>query len=176
MTSDNQKLVVHDVYIRHRTELCRYLVNKTSVSIDEAQDIVQTAFTRVIEMDFKDIKNPRALLYKTSYNIAIDQKRHGSVRQRHVQAVVDSGSTAVEELSPERIHDGKRQLSLVVKALWGMPKKRRRLLLMNRFDGQSYAQIARTVGLSETVVRKHVTKALLDCQKALQAQTNENSK
>jgi hypothetical protein len=26
------------------------------------------------------------------------------------------------------------------------------------------------------VVRKHVTKALLDCQKALQAQTNENSK
>jgi DNA-directed RNA polymerase specialized sigma24 family protein len=82
----------------------------------------------------------------------------------------------VEELSPERIHDGKRQLGLVVKALWGMPKKRRRLLLMNRFDGQSYAQIARTVGLSETVVRKHVTKALLDCQKALQAQTNENSK
>lgn len=176
MTPNNQKSEIHEVYSRHRAELCRYVINKVNVTNDEAQDIVQAAFARVIEMDFEQIKNPRALLYKTSYNIAIDQVRHSGVRQRHVQAVVDSGSTVVEELSPERIHDGKRQLSLVVKALWGMPKKRRRLLLMNRFDGQSYAQIARTVGLSETVVRKHVTKALLDCQKALQAQTNENSK
>jgi len=36
---------------------------------------------------------------------------------------------------------------------------------MNRFDGLSYAEIARRVDLSETVVRKHVTKALIDCQK-----------
>ena len=97
------------------------------------------------------------------------------MRQRHAQAVVDSG-TAVEELSPDRIHDGKRQLGLVVKALWAMPKKRRKLLMMSRFDGLSYAQIARTVGLSETVVRKHVTKALLDCQKALQVQMDQDSK
>ncbi len=176
MTPDSQKLEMHDVYIRHHTELCRYVVNKANVSNDEAQDIVQAAFTRVIEMDFKDIKNPRALLYKTSYNIAIDQKRHGGVRQRHVQAVVDSGAAMVEELSPDRIHDGRRQLGQVVEALWDMPKKRRRLLLMNRFDGLSYAQISRTVGLSETVVRKHVAKALLDCQKALQSRTDQNFK
>ena len=151
-------------------------MNKANVSTDEAQDIVQAAFTRVIEMDFQDIKNPRALLYKTSYNIAIDQKRHGGVRQRHVQAVVDSDTTLVEELSPDRIHDGRRELTQVVEALWDMPKKRRRLLIMNRFDGLSYAQISRTVGLSETVVRKHVAKALLDCQRALQPQTDQNSK
>ena len=48
--------------------------------------------------------------------------------------------------------------------------------MMNRLDGMSYAHIARTVGLSETVVRKHVTKALLDCHKALQAQAGQNSK
>lgn len=47
---------------------------------------------------------------------------------------------------------------------------------MNRFDGLSYAEIARRVDLSETVVRKHVTKALIDCQKALQAQAGKNSK
>ena len=44
--------------------------------------IVQEAFARLIEMDLKDVQNPRALLYKTSYNIAIDQKRHGGVCQR----------------------------------------------------------------------------------------------
>lgn len=166
---------MHDVYMRHHKELCSYVVRKVNVSSDEAQDIVQAAFTRLIEMDLSEIKNPRALLYKTSYNIAIDFIRHGSVRQRHVQAVVNTAA-AVEELSPDRIHDGKRQLGLVAKALWDMPKKRRKLLLMSRFDGLSYAHIARTVGLSETVVRKHVAKALLDCQKALQATADRDTK
>ncbi|MCT2529641.1 RNA polymerase sigma factor [SAR92 clade bacterium H921] len=176
MKPEKERLEIHDVYIRHRTELCRYVMNKVNVSNDEAQDIVQAAFVRVIEMDFSEIKNPRALLYKTSYNIAIDQKRHSGVRQRHIQAVVDTDAKVVEELSPARIHDGNRQLRIVVEALWGMPKKRRKLLLMNRFDGLSYAEIARRVDLSETVVRKHVTKALIDCQKALQAQVGKNPK
>ena len=48
MTPDSRKLEMHDVYIRHHTELCRYVVNKANVSTDEAQDIVQAAFTRVI--------------------------------------------------------------------------------------------------------------------------------
>ena len=175
MTPNNQKSEIHEVYSRHRAELCRYVINKVNVTNDEAQDIVQAAFARVIEMDFEQIKNPRALLYKTSYNIAIDQVRHSGVRQRHVRAVVDADAKMVEELSPDRIHDGKRQLRIVVKALWGMPKKRRRLMVMSRFDGLSYAEISRTVGLSETVVRKHVTKALLECQKALQAQAGKNT-
>ena len=81
------------------------------------------------------IKNPRALLYKTSYNIAIDLKRHGSVRQKHIDSVVDLESTAVEELGPERVVEGNRQLEILAKALWAMPKKRRKLVLMNRFDG-----------------------------------------
>ena len=176
MALEKERLGIHEVYIRHRTELCRYVINKANVSNDEAQDIVQSAFARVIEMDFSEIKNPRALLYKTSYNIAIDQKRHSGVRQRHIQAVVDADAIVVEELSPARVHDGKRQLNIVVKALWAMPQRRRKLLMMNRFDGLSYAEIARTVGLSETVVRKHVTKALVDCQRALQARAGKNSK
>ena len=98
------------------------------------------------------------------------------MRQRHIQAVVDTDAKVVEELSPARIHDGRRQLTIVAKALWDMPKKRRKLLVMNRFDGLSYAEIARRVDLSETVVRKHVTKALIDCQKALQAQAGKNSR
>ena len=74
MTPEKEHLEIHEVYIRHRTELCRYVINKVNVSNDEAQDIVQAAFARVIEMDFSEIKNPRALLYKTSYNIALTKK------------------------------------------------------------------------------------------------------
>ena len=76
----------------------------------------------------------------------------------------------LQALGPEREVEGKQRLGIISRALWGMPKKRRQLLMMSRFDGLSYAEIARQVGLSETVVRKHISNALADCHKALQAQ------
>jgi len=165
---DRQLSRMHDIYVQHRSELCCSVVNKFQVTRDEAEDIVQAAFARVVAIEDSSIKNPRALLYKTSYNIAIDLKRRGTVRQRHIDSVIDSEATAVEELGPERVFEGNRQLHILAKALWGMPKKRRKLFAMNRFDGFSYAEIARRVGLSETSVRKHISKGLMECQRALQ--------
>ena len=161
---------VRDIYLQHREELCRYLVNKCSLKFSEAEDIVQSAFARFVDIDDpQSIQNPRAFLYTTSYNIAIDIKRHNQVQQKYAQAVVDNDAEIVEELGPEREVESRQRLGLISRALWGMPSKRRQLLMMSRFDGLSYAEIARQVGLSETVVRKHISNALADCQKALQA-------
>jgi RNA polymerase sigma-70 factor (ECF subfamily) len=169
--TDNKEMYVRDIYLQHREELCRHIVNKCGVKFSEAEDIVQSAFTRFVGMESPfSVENPRAFLYTTSYNIAIDLIRHNQVQQKYSQAVVDNDTEAVEEVGPERLVEGKQRLGIISKALWGMPKKRRQLLMMSRFDGLSYAEIARQVGLSETVVRKHVSNALADCHKALQAQ------
>ena len=169
MKCDHTEISIRDIYVQYRSELCHYVIGNVGVTKSEAEDVVQSAFARIAEIDMHSIRNPRAFLYKTCYNIAIDQKRRGHVRQKHIDEVIHCGSEAVEELSPERFYEASRQMSIIAKALWGMPKKRRQLLLMSRFDGLSYAEIARRVSLSETVVRKHVSKALADCQKALQA-------
>ncbi|MGB2102385.1 MAG: RNA polymerase sigma factor [Porticoccaceae bacterium] len=168
LDTDRQMQSLNNDYTKYRTELCSYVVGKFQVTRDDAEDIVHTAYARVLEIKDQSIKNPRALLYKTSYNIAIDRIRHGVVRQKHVDTVIASKASAIEELGPERIVEGDKRLSIVVKAMWEMPEKRRKLLIMSRFDGLSYAQIARRVGLSETSVRKHISKGLLDCQRALQ--------
>ena len=165
---DCQQSLIHDVYVRYRLELCSSVANKFRVTRDEAEDIVHTAFARVVEIKDRSIKNPRALLYKTSYNIAIDRKRHGVVRQKHLDAVIDSESASVEELGPERVFEGNRRLHIVAKAMREMPEKRRKLFIMSRFDGLSYAEISRRIGLSETAVRKQISKGLMDCQRALQ--------
>lgn len=162
---------VRDVYLQHREELCRYIVNKFGMKFSEAEDIVHTAFTRFVGMDSPfSVENPRAFLYTASYNIAVDLKRHSQVQDRYSQSVVNNDAEIIDAVGPEREVDGKQRLGIISKALWNMPKKRRQLLLMSRFDGLSYAEIARQVGLSETVVRKHISNALADCHKALQAQ------
>lgn len=172
VSTDNKEDYVRDIYLQHREELCHYIVKKCGVKFSEAEDIVHSAFARFVGMESPfSVENPRAFLYTTSYNIAIDVKRHNQVQNRYSQAVVNNDAEIVEALGPEREVEGKQRLGIISRALWGMPQKRRQLLMMSRFDGLSYAEIARQVGLSETVVRKHVSNALADCHKALQAQS-----
>ena len=172
MSTANKGDYVRDIYFQHREELCHYIVKKCGLKFSEAEDIVHSAFVRFVGMESPfSVENPRAFLYTTSYNIAIDVKRHNQVQNRYEQAVSDNDAEIVEARSPEREVEGKQHLGIISRALWGMPKKRRQLLLMSRFDGLSYAEIARQVGLSETIVRKHVANALADCHKALQAQS-----
>ncbi len=167
--AEKNDLQIHDVYLQYHDELCSGVMKKFDVCLSEAEDVVQTAFTRYAETSVV-IENPRAFLYKTCFNIAIDQMRRRQVQLSYVQSVVDCEAGPVEEVGPERLLDGRQRLGILSRALWAMPGKRRQLLMMSRFDGLSYAEIARRVNLSETVVRKHISNALAGCQQALQAQ------
>ena len=160
---------IEDIYLQYQEELCRSAMKKFGISRSEAEDVVQTAFIRYTESTVS-VENPRAFLYKTCSNIVIDQIRRRQVQLSYAQSVTDSEAESVEEVGPERLVEGRQRLSIISRALWAMPSKRRKLLMMSRFDGLSYAEISRRVNLSETVVRKHIANALAGCQHALQTQ------
>ena len=166
--NDDSNVQIQGVYLEYQEELCAAVIKKFDVSRSEAEDIVQTAFIRYTEASAA-IESPRAFLYKTCSNICIDQMRRRQVQLNYARSVVDTGLGVVDEVSPERLLEGEQRLGVISRALWAMPHKRRQLLMMSRFDGLSYAEIARQVHLSETVVRKHIAKALAGCQQALQA-------
>lgn len=167
MKSDGTDMAIHDMYVEYRAELCKYVMKNVGVDKADAEDAVQTAFAKLSQIDLGSIRNGRAFLYKSCRNIAVDVQRRAQVRQKHIDVVSD-GNHDIDELAPERIVDGEHELSVISQALWKMPQKRRRILILSRFDGLSYADIARREGLSETVVRKHISKALRDCQRAMQ--------
>jgi len=159
-----------DYYREHHSELCRYAANKFGLAEAEAEDLVQQAFARFApQFETVEVENVRAFLYRAVNNAAIDQLRRTQVRRSFAQAVQGDPEREIDSLSPERAVAGRQLLGLISRVLWSMPHKRRRLLLMNRVDGLSYAEIARREGLSATVVKKHVAKALAACQAELRA-------
>lgn len=159
-----------DYYREHHAELCRYAINKFGLGSAEAEDLVQQAFVRFApQFETLEVENVRAFLYRSVNNAAIDQLRRNQVRRTFAQSVQSDPEREVDSIDPERVAVGRQLLGLISRALWGMPQKRRRLLLMNRVDGLSYAEIARREGLSQTVVKKHVAKALAACQAELRA-------
>lgn len=170
---------LHTIYLQHKPELCAYLVKKLRYSPGEAEDVVQGAFEKMLAMSpqqFQAIRNVRAFLYKSAYNAALDQQRHAGVGQRFVDEQSSQPAAHVDRLDPYRRVLGGQQLQVLLAALKRMPEKRRKLIVMNRFDGLSCAEIARRVNLSETVVRKHLTRALAECQHALRLSSGELQK
>ena len=167
LSKESQPAEIEDIYLQYHEELCRAVIKKFDVSYAEAEDVVQTAFIRYTESS-ASVLNPRAFLYKVCSNIAIDQIRRRDVQLGYARSVAEIEPESAEEIGPERQLEAIQRLGIISRALWAMPDKRRRLLMMNRFDGLSYAEIARRVNLSETVVRKHIAKALAGCQCALQ--------
>ncbi len=165
-------------YQQYQRELCRYAVQKFGLAYSEAEDIVQIAFTKLAvhqRTSVEIIENIRAFLYRSVHNACIDQARRRSVRENYITSQQAQGDLDVDFRSPERVALSHQFLNMINGALWAMPGKRRKLLLMNRIEGLSYAEIARREGLSETVVRKHVFKALADCQKAVRPKVDRSA-
>jgi len=161
-------------YREYQQELCRYAMNKFGLGHAEAEDVVQAAFARSASiLNSAELDNARAFLYKAVYNASIDLKRRNKVRDSYAQSIQTAPEQELDHIGPERVAASHQFLGMINRALWAMPGKRRRLLIMNRVDGLSYAEIARREGLSETVVRKHVAKALAGCQQALRENNGE---
>ena len=159
--------ILQGLYDRYREELIRYAISRVGLPIHEAEDIVQSAFLRLSKSGVDSIDNHRAYLYKTTFNLAVDLRRRANVRGEHASESDIDESAYLDELGPQTVAGDQESLRIILQSLRVMPARRRLLLILHRFDGLSYAEIARRVDLSETVVRKHISKALADCQKML---------
>ena len=164
-------------YAELNVEIASYLMRKLSLSREAAEDLVQGVFESALRMGaqkLSEIKNARAFLYRSAYNAGVDYCRHAQVGQRHVDDACIDSQKHIEGVDPFRNVSVRQELDVLVSALNNMPKKRQKLVIMNRVQGHSYAEISRQLSLSETVVRKHVNRALSDLLTVLRVRTGES--
>ncbi len=156
-----------DLYLVHWQGLCGYVRAQFGPGPPEPEDIAQSAFIRYAAADPAKIDNPRAFLYATARNLVIDHHRRERTVSAHEQVARAAADENVYELSPENVLLQAERFRILAQALERMPLKRRRLVLLNRFEGLSYAQIGEQFGMSAENVRKHIERTLAECLRAL---------
>lgn len=161
---------------RYYRELLNFLHRQVS-DRDTAADLAQESYARVLAVQNvgRNILDGRALLYRTARNLLVDQHRRKAVR-RHEQfdAIPETEQPpAPRHLQPENVLLSQQVLRAYVGAIEGLPPRCREAFVLHVFDELTHAEIARQMGISVSMVEKHVVRGMLackSCERSLTAQ------
>jgi len=134
-----------------------------------AEDVVQAAFAKMLEVDASEIEEPRAYLARITRNLAIDEVRKND---RDVSFVSEDelerlGSS--DDLTPEDMIIQGERFAHMLGVVLALPEKERLALIWFKLKGLSHAEIGERLGVSRHNVPNYLSRALAKCEAAMQA-------
>ena len=152
---------------KYYLELCRYVQQKFSRA-GEADDIVQDAFQNILTAgNIDSLANPRAYLYKTAKNIALNRLRQKDCQN---EIFVDIDDHDMVGAPMDRQIMAEIDIRHVREVLDRLPEKYRATFLLNRIEGKTYKEISVELGITVSSVEKRMMKVLTAIRRAMDDQ------
>lgn len=158
----------------HRPVLERYyqeLLNfccRTVRDRDVAADVVQESYARVLSVQHtgQPVIEPRALLHQTARRLMIDRHRRGLLRDHDdIDALAEAEQPmAPDHMRPDEMLATAQVVRAYVAAIEGLPPRCREAFVLHVFDEMPQMQIAQRMGISRSMVEKHVVRGMLACK------------
>ena len=137
----------------------RLLLQRRGASFEDAEDLVQDAFVRLqVYSDAHEVETPEAFLVRTAVNLSVDQNRR-SRRAPFDPKALDLELAVDSSPRPDEVLSAQERLGRARQGLMQLSPRTRRILLGQRLDGLSYAELARREGISVSAVEKQIAKA-----------------
>ena len=159
------------VFLSIRTSLARAV--SSIVPPREIEDVVQETYVRVCQANATgDIHSPRAFMFQTARNIALNYLSRADNRlvdSVDIQQDADLLGAAGADYDPLALACSGEEFALFCNAVRNLPLQCRRAFILKKVYGHSYQDIAKKLGISEKTVEKHIAKGLLQCRSYLQS-------
>lgn len=154
---------IESLYNSYYYELYQYCNRR--INIDDAEEVMQELYLKLLSLPLHEIKQPRSYLYSLLNNMLIDLSRKQAVRNKtfHSEPVVPE---MIESNSPtpELQLIDKQQLNALSAAINDLPTEQQDLLVLSRLEGLSIKEIAKKKKRSLSWVEKAMANALLYCK------------
>lgn len=132
-------------------------------SSQDIDDVVQETYLRAVANNTSNsIKDPEGYLFRTSRNIALNEK----ARLYHQMEValpveeVDQLTVLINDKPVERDVERKQQFAEYCLAVSDLPIQCRRVFVLRKVYGYSQKEIANELGISLSTVETHITKGM----------------
>jgi RNA polymerase sigma-70 factor (ECF subfamily) len=107
------------------------------------------------------VREPARYLARIARNLFIDRNRRRKREAALFDWSADAGLAGRNGLDPERITASEQALMRALAAIEGLPPRCREAFELHRFEGLSYIGIAHRMGISVSMVEKHIAEAML---------------
>lgn len=143
-----------------RPALIRFF-ERRSFSTPDAEDMTQEVFLRITRLGAKkEIWQPSGFLFQTAANVMRDRLRRDAVRHRNDHVCYDDVDTGDEAPSEEAVYEEREALNRFIAALEELTPKCRMVFLLHKYEGLSYSEVAKRLGVSVSAIEKHMMNAI----------------
>lgn len=146
-------------------------------SAEAAEDATQEVFVKMLKHanQFNGDAKLSTWLFSITANWCRDYLRKADNRPKESEEVLVT-LPASSSLSPDRSLEQRENEKLVQKALQALTPEQREAILLSRYQGLSYAEIAQISGCSEGAVKTRVFRAMETMKKALSPASGGNDR
>lgn len=160
---------IESLYREHNESLLRFLALKLG-SQQEARDVAQEAYVKILGLDQKGVINHlRAYLFRTANNLAINRLKQRVRRKEAYNVDVGDINLTDERARVEQAVDARERIKRLEEIVLQLPPKCRMAFLLYKLECMEYADIAKRMKISESMVRKYVLQAVRYCHDKLGA-------
>jgi RNA polymerase sigma-70 factor (ECF subfamily) len=154
------------LFREHNRVLVGYLTGRLR-SEQEAKEVAQEAYVRLLQLQKPGTPSLlRAYLFKIATNLAVDRLRHRSVRHRAEQQAelfAELATNRSESDDPAKQLLERERANQLLGYLEELPIKYRQVFSLHRLEGVAQREVAVRLNLSERMVRRYVTYAMVYC-------------
>lgn len=160
--SDND---LNRIFLDTRGQLHQFLDRRVKCP-EMAEDLTQEVYLRLplMQKTIDSEAGVRAWLFRVATNLSIDhlrsQRRHSEILEQffHPKIEIDQSPSLYKSVVD------REQLQRVQDALEELPDQCADVLYMSRIEGLSHAAIALQLGISKSLIEKHIARALNHCR------------
>lgn len=161
------------LFREHNGPLVAYLTSRLR-SAQEAKEVAQDAFVRLLQLPWSGSPGRlvRNYLFKTAKHLAIDRLRQQSVRRAaESHERLEPPAEAADAQDPLRLLVSSEHAESLAGFLQELPARCRQVFELHRIEGLSQQEVGERLVLSERMVRRYVTYAMVYCRLRLDGLT-----
>ena len=147
--------------IQPHESLLRAWLQRRFASFCEVDDIVQESYLRVMEAaEQGELRSPKAFLFATARNLALDHLRHRNVERMDSLAEIDDLPVMDKEADIPETVARNQEFELLTAAIQSLPKRCRQVITLRKIYGMSQKEVAAELGIAEHTVEAQGTIGL----------------
>ena len=160
--SDSARWFAEEV-LPHEAALRAWLRARFPV-VTDADDLVQETYARLMQAHATGpIACPRAFLFVTARNLALNHLRHQRIERPEGAAEIDALSVADERVGiPEALAHAE-DFQILIRAIESLPERCRQVVTLRKIYGLSQKEAAERLGISEHTVEAQGSIGLQKC-------------